>query len=110
MANFGMMAAVEKNSPAFKIFMGYVSDAIYKMLHGEADRVRIHMRLLGMDEDAIRRTRRRYWRRMARYTCPDPATIIRGLYDVYAFFREMEDPARPGHGFFVDSAEKIFLK
>ena len=67
MANFGMMAAVEKNSPAFKIFMGYVSDAIYKMLHGEADRVRIHMRLLGMDEEAIRRTRRRYWRRMARY-------------------------------------------
>ena len=67
MANFGMMAAVEKNSPAFKIFMGYVSDAIYKMLHGEADRVRIHMRLLGMDEEAIRRTRCRYWRRMARY-------------------------------------------
>ena len=22
----------------------------------------------------------------------------------------MEDPARPGHGFFVDGAEKIFLK
>ena len=110
MANFGMMAAVEKNSPAFKIFMGYVSDAIYKMLDDEAERVRLHMKMLGMSDDAIKRAPRRYWRRMAKYSCPDPATIIRGLYDVYAFFREMEDPARPGHAFFVDGAEKIFLK
>ena len=110
MANFGMMAAVEKSSPAFKIFMGYVSDAIYKMLPGEAERVRLHMKMLGMHDEAIRRAPRRYWRRMAKYTCPEPATIIRGLYDVFCFFREMEDPARPGHAFFVDDAEKIFLK
>jgi hypothetical protein len=58
MANFGNMSAADKNSPMFRVFMGYVSDAIYKMLPGEADRVRAHLVLLGMDDQKIRRVRR----------------------------------------------------
>ena len=94
MANFGNMSAADKNSPMFRVFMGYVSDAIYKMLPGEADRVRAHLVLLGMDDQKIRRVRRKYWRRKARYSCPAPAVILDGLLDVFEFFREMDDPLR----------------
>ena len=36
--------------------------------------------------------------------------IIRGLYDLYNFFKDMKDPARPEHNFFVSGAWKIFIK
>ena len=110
MGNWSHMASADKNSLLFKAFMGYTSDAIFKMLPGEADRVREHMKGIGMSDADIRRVGRRYWRRRARYSCPDPETIIKGLYDVFCFFREMEDPERPGHKFFVNDADKIFQK
>jgi hypothetical protein len=124
MANWAMMVAADKHSPMFRIFMCYTSDAIFKMLAWakapdpacgepgmtEAERVRGHMVLLGMSDGAIRRASRRYWRRLARYSCPEPSIIVRGLFDVFTFFREMDDPLRPGHKFFVHDAEAIFLK
>ena len=36
--------------------------------------------------------------------------IIRGLFDVYNFFANMKDPARPEHDFFVKGAWAIFVK
>ena len=110
MANWAAMVSADKSSYLFRVFMSYTSDAIYKMLTGEADRVRSHMAGLRMDAAHIGRVGRRYWRRRARYACPDPATIVRGLYDVFLFFREMEDPERPGHRFFTSDADHIFLK
>ena len=121
--NWGRMSAAQKNSPLFKAFMGYTSDAIFKMLAWakrpneqtgepgltEVDRVRGHMVLLGLSDERIKHAPRRYWRRMARYHCPEPAVIIRGLFDVYCFFRQLEDPDRPGHSFFSSDAESIFL-
>ena len=41
MANFSMMVAADKASYLFRLFICYVSDAIYKMLPNEADRVAI---------------------------------------------------------------------
>ena len=82
----------------------------YLILEGEHARVRRHMEGLGMSAEAISRAPRRYWRRMARYSCPEPSIIIRGLFDVYTFFREMDDPLRPGHKFLTHDAEAIFVK
>ena len=36
--------------------------------------------------------------------------IIRGLYDIFNFFRNMKDPARPEHNFFIRDAWAIFTK
>ena len=110
MANFSNMSAAEKSSPLFRTFIGYVSDALFKMLPGEADTVRAHMVMLGMTDERIRRTRRKYWRRRARYSCPAPAVILDGLLDVFEFFNELDDPQRPGHKFYVTDAETIFVK
>ena len=65
---------------------------------------------LGMSAEAISRAPRRYWRRMARYSCPDPEIMIRHLYDVFSFFKDMKDPSRPEHNFFVADAWAIFVK
>ena len=110
MANFSSMVAADKSSPAYGIFMAYVSASIFKILPGEHDRVRRHMEGLGMTSAAIGKAPRRYWRRMGRYSCPEPEVIIRGLYDVFSFFRNMKDPARPEHNFFVRDAWAIFTK
>ena len=72
MANFSSMVAAEKTSPGYGIFMSYVSAAIFKILPGEHDRVRRHLEGLNMTTESIGRVPRRYWRRMARYTCPEP--------------------------------------
>ena len=63
-----------------------------------------------MSAEAISRAPRRYWRRMARYNCPDPEIMIRHLYDVFSFFKDMKDPSRPEHNFFVADAWAIFVK
>ena len=63
-----------------------------------------------MSAEAISRAPRRYWRRMARYSCPDPEIMIRHLYDVFSFFKDMKDPSRPEHNFFVADAWAIFVK
>ena len=72
MANFSAMVGAEKNSPAYGIFMAYLSAAIFKILPGEHDRVRRHMEGLGMTPGDISRAPRRYWRRRARFSCPEP--------------------------------------
>ena len=123
MANFAMICAADKNSPMFKTFMSYVSDSLFKMLAWakkpnternepgvtEADRVRGHMTLLGMSDEQIRRAPRKYWRRNARYSCPEPEIEIRGLFDVFMFFREIDDPSRAGHSFYINEADAIAI-
>ena len=36
--------------------------------------------------------------------------IIRHLYDVFCFFKDMKDPSRPEHNFLVADAWAIFVK
>lgn len=95
MANFSVMVATDKASYLFRLFICYVSDAIYKMLPNEADRVRDHMVQRGMGAEEICRAARSYWWRMARYSCPEPAIILRGLIDIFSFFKDMDDLGTP---------------
>jgi hypothetical protein len=44
---------------------------------------------------------------MAIYTCPDPATIVEGLFDLYAMFHDTDDPLNPGRKVLVSNALKI---
>jgi hypothetical protein len=44
---------------------------------------------------------------MAKYTCPDPATIVEGLFDLYAMFHDMDDPVNPGRKVLASNALKI---
>jgi hypothetical protein len=60
------------------------------MMHGEPDRLRRHLFAMRTSPETVRKLPRSYWRRKCCYVCPEPERIIRGLYDVYSFFREME--------------------
>jgi len=95
MANFSVMVATDKASYLFRLFICYVSDAIYKMLPNETDRVRDHMVQRGMGAEEICRAARSYSWRMARYSCPEPAIILRGLIDIFSFFKDMDDLGTP---------------
>ena len=95
MANMAMIMGMEKGTPAFNLFMSLLSDAVFWILPGEADRVRAHCIALGMDEEQIAKLPRQYWRRRCRYSCPQPRLILRGLVDIYLFFRDMPDPLKP---------------
>ncbi len=44
---------------------------------------------------------------MAIYTCPDPATIVEGLFDLYAMFHDMDGPVNPGRKMLASNALKI---
>jgi hypothetical protein len=104
------MVAANKGTPLFSLFMSWSSEALYKILAGEHDRVKKHLEGLGMTPEQIKNTRKRVWRRFGRYSCPPPSVIIRGLLDIYCFFENMEDPLRPGHKVLTGNAERIFKK
>ena len=38
------------------------------------------------------------------YTCPDPTTIVEGLFDIYALFKDMDDPMMAG-----DQTRKVLV-
>ena len=47
--------------------------------------------------DPERKTyKRSYWRGKAMYSCPDPKTIVEGLFDIYVLFEDMDDPSMIG--------------
>jgi hypothetical protein len=104
------MIAADTKSEAAKIFMVMSSDAMFKMLVGEHSRIERHCKSLGMLPDRIHKLRRKYWRRRARYHCPEPEVMIRGLYDIYCFARTLNDPLRPGCAFLVPDHEDVFRK
>ena len=96
MRNFASMLAVDKHSDVEKVFNGWQSESMFKIMAGEYTRGKLHAKRLGLTDDQIARLRRKYWRRHLKYLQPDPETIIRGLFDIYVFFRDLEDPLRPG--------------
>jgi hypothetical protein len=101
MGNFTNILAVEKGTPAFNLFMSLLSDALFWLLPGETVRVRKHCEALGMTPEQIDKLKRKYWRRKCRYACPAPRLLLRAFYDIYAFFRGMLDPLKPGHQMLV---------
>ena len=104
------LIVANKHSVLFPIFANAMADAVFKIISGEYERVRTHLKKLGMSDDDIRRLRRKYWRRRAMYHVPDPARLIRDLVDVYNTFCDLDDPSRPGSKFFNASARADFLK
>jgi hypothetical protein len=62
---------------------------------------------MGEPEPERKRYPRSYWRKMAMYTCLDPATIVEGLFNLYAMFQDMDDPLNPGRKVLVSNALKI---
>jgi len=110
--NWFTMVAADKHSPITRAFMMYSSDAIFKMLPKEYDRLLEHLKHLGiaMSDERIKRLSRRYLRRMLRYGVGEPTQLVRDLFDVFCFFDDMEDPERPGQRVLVDDAFEIMDK
>jgi hypothetical protein len=108
--NFCNMSSAPKTSEMYKVFIVAVSDALFRILPGERARIIRHVRKLGMSRLQIKKLRRRYWRLRARYTCPEPKVIVKGLFDVYYFFRSMPDPDCEKKMFFKSDHKKIFEK
>lgn len=63
-----------------------------------------------MTDEQIAKLPRRYFRQMARKTIPAPAVLVNELCDLYAVFKDLPDPERPGCRFFVSDHEAIFRK
>jgi len=111
MRMFASMLAVDKHSDIEKQFDGWLSEALFKIFDSnEYARGRTHCRKLGMTDEQIKRLPRKYWRLRLRYMCPSPEIIIRGLFDIYAFFRDLDDPVRPRTSCLKSDALDIFLK
>ena len=108
--NFCNMSAATKTSQMYKIFIVAVSDALFRILPGERYRILKHVRKMGMTKKQIKNLRRRYWRLRARYSSPEPSVIIKGLFDVYVFFRDMPDPDCETRKFFKHDHADIFKK
>ena len=94
MDNLSKIMGAEKGTPAYKLFMSMVSDALYWLLPGETERVQTHCERLGMSGAQIKKLRRKYWRRRCRYSCPQPRLMLRSLVDIYLFFRDQPDPLK----------------
>lgn len=76
-----------------KYFCVAASDANSKVIphfvENVRKHVRIHVNFLRLGTDEIRRVRRGYWRRKARYFVP---ALVQALTDVYNFFKGLEIP------------------
>lgn len=106
LGNFFLMAAT-KDSALFKYFCVAVSEAIFKIDLSSRREVREHLKFLGLNDDQIKRVRRKYWRRKARYTVPAPAVLVRDLTEVYEFFRPLVDPSTGRKFFILDHAKRF---
>ena len=82
MHNCQRMLNVDKHSQVARIFSALLSDVLFQIQKGEKKWVYQHLRLMGEPEPESKRYPRSYWRTMAKYTCPDPATIFEGLFDL----------------------------
>ena len=112
--NFASMCTADKHSRAYKAFLVDISDAIFKIRvlddgSTDFDRVKSHA-LNTMDSSTVSRLRRKYWRSRCRYHVPEPNRLIRDLYDVYCFYRDLDDPLNPGSKFLSADSWSIFVK
>lgn len=108
MGNLFLIVA-NKHSALFPFFANAVSDAVFKIMDGERQRLIAHLGTF-MSPEAIAALNRKYFRRRSRCIVPEPETIIRDLVDVYNLFVDMDDPSRPGTKFLGPSARATFLK
>ena len=91
--------------------MSLLSSAVYRILPGEEERLRRHLKDgLKMDDEAIARLPLSYHRRMCRTTCLPPPNIVRAGCDIYKFFDGMVDPLSPTSMVLVPHAAKLFDK
>ena len=74
--------------------------------------MRAHLIALGRSPEQIKRVSRKYWKRKCKTAITEPLVLIQRFYDVYIFFKDMQDPERPGHSFFIESerAHALFIK
>ena len=107
---FGSMLAVDKHSDIEKVFNGWLSETLFKLLPGEQERGRLHAKKLGMTNEQIKRIARKYWRRRLKYMCPAPDVLIKQFLDIYIFFRDLGDPLRPGSSCLKPDAYDILVK
>ena len=109
--NWTEILNVENGSPIFNLFMSLLSSAVYRILPGEEERLRRHLKDgLKMDDEAIARLPLSYHRRMCRTTCPPPRNITRACCDIFKFFDGMVDPLSPTSMVLVPHAAKLFDK
>ena len=101
-----------KGTPIYNLFMSLVSDACYRILPGEEERIRKHCKeQLKMSDAQIDALPRKYFRKHCRYSCPPPEDIIRNLFEIYAFFRSLPDPRkRDRHTCLTSDHARIFKK
>lgn len=72
------------------------SDAIFKPLSGERERITEHLRKLGMNDTRISGVARKYWRRHSRKSIPSPAQLERDLTFVCVSFAFLPSLLRSG--------------
>lgn len=105
MSNVFLMC-LTKDSALFKYFCVAISDAVYMIIPSSREEVRAHLKFLGLSDEQIKRVARKYWRSRARFVVPDPATLLRRLWDVYDFFYDLQDPTTGRNFFTVDSHKR----
>jgi len=95
--------------PMYRAFITSLSDVLFRIAPGEAQRLIEHLLGRGAGADEVRRSRRRYFRRNARYRCPEPEVLVRDLYNLYMLF-DVEHPTKPGSRFYIQGHEELFKK
>jgi hypothetical protein len=90
------MLNIDKHSQIARIFSALLSDVLFQIQEGEKERVYEHLKKMGEVDPERKTYKRSYWRRMAMYSCPDPITIVEGLFDIYVLFKDMDDPMMTG--------------
>ena len=91
-----------------RLFKTYVSDAMFRILPGEHDALKAHAIANGCAD--ARKLRRRYFKLLGMYSCPEPRVIINGLLDVYFFFKDLPHPNGSSGGCLTADAEHILMK
>ena len=106
--NWATMLSVPENSEEGRLFKIMTSDAMFKILPGEHDAVKAHASACGCKD--TKKLRRKYFKLLAMYSCPEPEVIVNGLLDVYFFFKDLPNPNGKGGGCLTADAEAILKK
>ena len=105
--NWSAMLAAPEKSEEGRLFKTMTSDALFRILPGEHDAVNKHATDMGCKD--TKRLRRKYYKKHAMFSCPEPRIIMDGLIDVYLFFKTLPNPSGVGTCLTAD-AESILRK
>ena len=102
------------NAPFFKRWTVLLSQAMFKPIPESLAEVKEHLTMLYLtnkdgpaklsDEQKERlfdEVPRSYWRRMCRYWCPPPLTMLRDILRVYQSFIPVTDPTNEHKSFYI---------